>query len=81
MIRIGDIVCANTGLSLLKRLYLWSDFDDIKGDVNDKELLLVIDIMSPDKSNHSPQWEEGACKVLGPNGITGWVGQGWIKLL
>lgn len=68
-------------------LIIWSsyscDYDDDIGKVFADDILMILESRKPTKKETSdkyltPEWQNGAYKVLTPNGRSGWTGEGWL---
>jgi len=81
--KVGDIVVPNLGEEDSK-LLLWSDGYNpnvVIAEVEANEILTIIKIQNFDEKykNLQPEWKNSSCLLLGPEGVLGWTGTGWIK--
>jgi hypothetical protein len=81
--KVGDIVIPNLGEEDNK-LLLWSDGYNpnvVIAEVEANEILTIIKIQKFDEKykNLQPEWENSSCLLLGPEGVLGWTGVGWVK--
>lgn len=81
--KVGDIVIPNLEEEGDK-LLLWSDGYNpnvVIAEVEANQILTVIKIQNFDEKykNLQPEWENSSCLLLGPKGVLGWTGAGWIK--
>jgi hypothetical protein len=68
-------------------LIIWSsyncDYEDDIGKIFSDDLLIIIEARKPttkeiEDEYLTPEWMNGAYKVLLPNGKSGWTGEGWL---
>lgn len=81
MISIGDLVRANVDDH--ESLVLWEDVANESADsvceVSKDAILVVLQTKKADWRDPTSLWLDGACLVMEPGGLTGWVGAGWIE--
>ena len=72
----------------IDKLLLWSDSTDftplsVVAEVEKNRIMTVLKFEAfrtrRRKGMYSPEWLDGACLVLGPDGQSGWTGAGWLK--